>query len=70
MRNIITLFLTLTFSVSLLASIPNAEKNILIKLHQQTGGEQWKVKWDLSAPVETWYGVRIQNNKVVSIQKN
>jgi hypothetical protein len=59
MKYIMTLFLTLSYSVSLLASISNAEKNSLIKLHQQTAGEQWKVKWDLSAPIETWYGVRI-----------
>jgi hypothetical protein len=45
-------------------------KKYLIKLYQQTGGEQWKANRDLSTPVETWYGVRIQNNKVVSIQKN
>lgn len=58
MKNIITLFLTVVFSISLLANVPNAEKNILIKLNQSTNGSQWKVKWDLNAPVSTWYGVK------------
>ena len=67
MKSIITLFLTAVFSISLLANVPNSEKKILEKLFESTNGSQWKIKWDLKAPVSTWHGVTIKNDKIIGI---
>lgn len=58
----------LLVSCSVFASISDKEKRALITFNQSTNGDQWTTKWNLSQPVETWYGVTIKNNKVVSIE--
>jgi hypothetical protein len=30
----------------------------------------WKIAWDLSAPVDTWYGVKVQMIKLLSLVDN
>jgi Leucine-rich repeat (LRR) protein len=67
MKKISTLFLTLLFSFSMLANVSQSEKNALVKFYQSTNGKQWKVQWDLSSPVSTWYGVKVQDEKVIAV---
>ena len=50
------------------ASVSTAEKETLLKLYYATDGSNWTSKWDLNAPVSTWFGVEVQNDKVVSLQ--
>jgi len=47
--------------------ISNTEKEALIDLYKHTDGANWTMSWDLSKPVSTWHGVRIENNTVTSI---
>ena len=68
MKTIFTHIILLLFSISVFAEITLTEKNALIKLNKATRGSQWINKWDLKSPVSTWYGVEIQNDKVVSIK--
>src|SRR6478672_1372648 len=67
MKNITTLILALGMTLSALASVSPAEKNALVKLYNNTNGAQWSNKWDMKAPVEKWYGVKVLNDKVVGI---
>ena len=68
MKTIFTYVTLLLFSASSFAEISSTEKNALIKLNKATKGSQWINKWDLKTPVSTWYGVEIENDKVVSIK--
>src|SRR6476661_8144923 len=68
MKNITLLLLfVLGTSISALANVSPSEKNALIKLYNATNGKQWTTKWDLSQPVENWSGVKVANDKVISI---
>ena len=54
-------------SYSLLAGVSYYDKLSLLKLYNATNGVNWNVKWDLSAPVDNWYGVRLEGSKIVEI---
>ena len=56
------------FSFIMKAEVSQVEKNALIQLYNATNGANWTSKWDLKAPVTSWYGVKVQADKVVSIQ--
>ncbi|WP_338376305.1 Two component regulator three Y domain protein [uncultured Flavobacterium sp.] len=64
-NNLLIAFLLV--SSSLFASISDKEKQALIAFNQSTNGQNWTTKWNLNQPVETWYGVTIRDNKVISI---
>jgi Leucine-rich repeat (LRR) protein len=68
MKTIFTYVTLLFVTASSFAEISSAEKNALIKLNKATKGSQWINKWDLKSPVTTWFGVEIQNDKVVSLK--
>ena len=68
MRKItVLLFLTALVSTSALASVSLSEKDALVKLYIATNGSQWKNKWDLNEPVSKWYGVKLSEDKVISL---
>ncbi|MBS7252454.1 leucine-rich repeat domain-containing protein [Flavobacterium branchiicola] len=68
MKSVITFFLIFAFSCNCLAdAVSDKEKEALIKLYYTTNGANWKIKWDLSQSVSTWYGVRAENGKVVAL---
>ena len=67
MKNKITLFIALVASASLFAAVSPKEKEALVKLYQATNGSQWTHSWDLNAPVNSWFGVVLKNDKVVSL---
>jgi len=68
MKTIFTYVSLLLVSASCFAEISSTEKNALIKFNKATKGSQWTNKWDLKASPTTWYGVEIQNDKVISIK--
>ena len=39
---------------------------ILVELHKTTGGENWVNKWDLSEPIDTWFGIALNDEGCVS----
>ena len=39
----------------------------LVALYNSTDGANWTNKWDLSKPMNTWYGVDVYNNRVTSL---
>lgn len=43
------------------------EKSALVNLYNSTNGEDWNVSWDLTAPVDTWKGVEVDNGHVVGL---
>ncbi|HKK11496.1 MAG TPA: hypothetical protein VJ945_01610, partial [Flavobacteriaceae bacterium] len=65
-----TLKLTLLFclvSVFAFANISSKEEQALVSLYNSTNGESWYHTWVLDAPVTTWYGVVIEDDKVVEL---
>ena len=67
MKATITLLVTLFFSATMFAEVSILEKNALVSLNKATNGEQWITKWNLNNPVNTWFGVKVINDKVVAI---
>ena len=49
------------------ANISLNEKEALIALYKATNGSQWNSTWNLEAPVNSWYGVKVENDKIVEI---
>ncbi len=68
MRKISTLLFLIVFSFVMKAEVSVSEKSALVKLYNSTNGANWTSKWDLNAPVSSWYGVGVQEDKVVSVQ--
>ena len=54
-------------SFSMFAGVSNYDKLSLLKLYNATNGVNWKVKWNLSAPVDNWYGIKLEGSKIVEI---
>ncbi|CAD0002421.1 leucine-rich repeat domain-containing protein [Flavobacterium salmonis] len=68
MRKIYFLFLVFALSNSVFAdTVSDKEKDALIKIYHATNGGEWKVKWDLTSSVSAWFGVEINNGKVVGL---
>nr|WP_294922493.1 hypothetical protein [uncultured Flavobacterium sp.] len=65
-----TIFLLLLFVLSYPAfadTVSDREKGALVKIYHATNGAEWRVKWDLALSVSTWFGVEINNGKVVGL---
>ena len=67
MKNTASLLLMLFFTLTITANISFSEKDALVKLYIATKGNQWKNQWDFNKPVSAWYGVKVQNDKVVEL---
>lgn len=68
MKSLTLFFVAFIFSLNIYAdAVSNQEKDALIKLYHATNGPHWKIKWDLSLSASTWYGVQIENGKVISL---
>ena len=65
-KGILMLFVVLVGQF-LSGQVTDQEKNVLIDLYNSAKGDSWIIKWDLNAPVSTWEGVTLENNKVVSV---
>lgn len=69
MKSLATLIFALAFSLNIFAdTVSDKEKDALIKFYNATNGSQWKIKWDLSLSVSTWYGVETDNGKVIALR--
>jgi hypothetical protein len=42
----------------MLADVSVSDKEVLLKIYKSTNGENW-TKWDLNAPVNSWYGIKV-----------
>src|SRR6056300_191683 len=49
------------------ANVSQTEKSALIALYNSTNGANWNSTWDINASVDTWYGLKIEDNSVVEI---
>ncbi|MCB0427994.1 MAG: Two component regulator three Y domain protein, partial [Mangrovimonas sp.] len=61
------LFFTLT-SFFAFANVSTSEKEALISFYNSTNGSHWNTTWDLESPVESWYGVTVEDGKVVALE--
>ena len=50
-----------------MAQVSKQEKQVLLDLYTATNGLAWNVQWDLEKPVDTWYGITVENNNVTGI---
>lgn len=46
--------------------IHEPEKRSLLNLYTSTNGPDWSIPRDLISPVSTWYGVRVENNTLMT----
>jgi len=68
MKSLTTLLLMFMFSLNIFAdTVSDKEKDALLQLYHSTNGSNWKIKWDLSLSVATWYGVTTEKGKVVGL---
>lgn len=67
MKALTLLFISILTSVTTIAQISETEKQALVDLYHSTNGSSWNTSWNLEAPVTTWLGVTIKENKVVAI---
>ena len=49
------------------ADVSSTDKDALIALYNSTNGADWNSSWDLNASIDKWYGVKLENDKVVEI---
>ncbi|WP_339611784.1 Two component regulator three Y domain protein [uncultured Planktosalinus sp.] len=59
---VLCLFFTTT------AQISTTERQALEDFFHSTNGPEWNTEWDLTKPVDTWYGVQIKNNTVTGLE--
>ena len=39
----------------------------LVEFNQRTGGDNWRIRWDFTTPINTWYGLRFEGGELVEI---
>lgn len=67
MKTIIVTCLIALFSCGAFAGISQTEKSALLDLYHSTNGASWTNTWNLADSVDSWYGVTIEDNKVVGL---
>ena len=67
MKTLKTTLLFCLVTVFAFADISSKEEQALLALNKSTHGESWNNTWNLNAPVSTWYGVVVQDDKVVEL---
>lgn len=67
MKKLTTFLSFLLFVTVMVAEVSPNQKDALTDLYISTNGDKWINTWDLDAPVSTWYGVTVKNEKVVAI---
>jgi hypothetical protein len=33
-----------------------------VEIYKSTNGDNWKTKWNLNSPVNTWFGVKVEGD--------
>jgi Leucine-rich repeat (LRR) protein len=55
-------------NLKVVTSLPPSEpKELLIALYKALGGDKWTKPWNISEPMETWYGLTMENGKIVEV---
>lgn len=67
MKTLIVTCLFSLFFIGAYAGISQKEKSALLDLYHATNGDSWTNTWNLEASEENWYGVTIEDNKVVAL---
>ena len=49
------------------ADVSKTEKDALIALYNTANGKEWNNTWDLDKSVSEWYGITLENDKVIAI---
>lgn len=67
--NLTLLWLSLFLFTSQLthAQTRQADSLALVMLYDSTGGSNWTTTWDLNQPMDSWFGVGISNDRVISL---
>ncbi len=68
-KNFTLLLVATVFLTGLKAQVNTADSLALINLYNSTDGPHWKnnTRWLTTSPVRTWYGVKVNANRVVSL---
>ncbi|HPE82696.1 MAG: Two component regulator three Y domain protein [Aequorivita sp.] len=51
----------------MVAQVSKKEKQVLLDFYSATNGQAWTHTWNVEEPVESWYGVTVENNTVTEI---
>ena len=71
MKKFLLLLVFLIFNIhSAQYSVSTSERNALISIYNQTNGDNWSQKWDLTKDPYYWYGVKIENGAVTELRLN
>ena len=54
-------------SVLSFGTVSTKEKDALVAIYNATNGASWNTTWNLDAPVHTWFGVVVSEDKVVEL---
>jgi len=65
-KTILTLASTF-FGLALFAQVSAIEKQSLIDFYESTNGAKWVNTWHINEPVNSWYGITVENDHVVGI---
>ncbi|MCB0281922.1 MAG: T9SS type A sorting domain-containing protein [Calditrichaeota bacterium] len=66
MRKVILLTFSLLIS-NMFGSVLEKDSLALVAVYDSTNGANWNIPWDLNAPVSSWQGVTVQNNRVTRL---
>ena len=64
----ISFCLTFLLSAKVFAQVNVQDSLVLVDLYNSTNGHNWVQTWNLSNPVNTWYGVVLQNGRVFRLE--
>lgn len=62
------LFISIWCTGSLSAQVHESDSLALLVFYDSTGGADWHTTWDLSQPVSTWHGIRLQGTRVIELE--
>lgn len=58
------------FDTLIIQTVIESDSLALVAIYDSTAGRNWKNKWDLSQPANTWYGLTVRRGRVRSIKLN
>ena len=71
LKKFLLLLVFLIFNIySAQYSVSTSERNALISIYNQTNGDNWSQKWDLTKDPYYWYGIKIENGAVTELRLN
>ena len=67
MKNLKTTLLFCLISTLAFCNISEKEKNALLAICHATQGDHWTVTWNMEAPISSWHGIVVEDDKVVEL---